>query len=82
MWGIYDTQDKLWIGNDTGPLIYGDHMMARASAQITEEAMLGSDLAGRFQAREIPESVWRLRDTVDLKHSPLEAIQRIEGRVE
>ena len=79
-WGIYDTQDNLWIGNADGPLTYEDHTLARIAAQVAEEALLGTDLAMRFQAREIPWRAWRLRDEVKLKHTPLEAIRRIEGR--
>ena len=80
MWGIYDTQDSMWIGDEAGPRAFEDHTLAQCAAQITEEALLGTDLACRFQAREIPESAWRLRDELALKHSPLEAIRRIEGR--
>ncbi len=79
-WGIFDTQDSLWVGNDNGPLIYEDFLLARISAQVTEMAVLGIDTAMRFQAREIFDRVWQKRDDVALKHSPLEAIRRIEGK--
>lgn len=78
MWGVYDTLDKLWIGNDDGPVSYDDQTIARAAAQIIEDMTTGTDLGGRFVARAIPANTFRLRDEIAARHTATESIRRIE----
>lgn len=82
MYGLYDTQDDCWIGDDNGARTIDDHMLARAMAQIVECQMLGTDLGGRIVAREIPEGPWTIKDEIPLKKSTLKAIQTIECKVD
>lgn len=79
MWGLFDTKDGLWLGNDSGPKTFDDHLLARCAAQIVETQMLGTDLGCRIQAREIQIVNPRIVDKVCLKMSGLKALQRIEG---
>jgi hypothetical protein len=84
-WAIYDTVDNLWIGNDHGPLIYDDdpekplltgEFMAKAAAQVA--AMQLDYSPTRLRAREWVDTTTRLRDEVQTKMTPLQALKRIE----
>jgi len=85
-WGVYDTVDNVWIGDDAGPVLYDNdpdkpeitgEFLAKASAQIVD-MRLGQP-PGRCRAREWVEQSVRLRDTVDTKMSTLTALERLEG---
>jgi hypothetical protein len=78
-YGLYDNQGKCWLGNEDGPKTFDDFMLARVAAQIVEDQITGSDLGCRIEAKELPEDSWKFKDTVSLKHSTLESLQRIEG---
>lgn len=78
-YGLWDTKDHCWLGDDNGPAGFKDLALARVAAQVAEDMMLGTDLAGRVQARELPSRRFRLRDEVPAKHTALESLQRIEG---
>lgn len=79
VWGIYDKADNCWIGNDDGPRLFDDHIIARMAAQVIECAVYGTDLGCKYEARIYPKAPVRLRDKVDLKLTPLKALERIEG---
>lgn len=36
-WGVYDTKDRCWMGNNTGPVVYDDLDTAKLSATILNE---------------------------------------------
>lgn len=78
-WGIYDTRDNCWIGDDAGPQVFEDHLLARISAQVMEDMLYGSDLGGRLVAKELNSNALRLKDEVPVKHSAIESLRRIEG---
>lgn len=77
--GIYDTKDNCWLGDDSGPRTFEDFMLARVAAQIWEDQVTGTDLGGRFKAYEIPEGSWNLKDHVAVKRSTLQSLRRVEG---
>lgn len=81
-WGILDTRDNLWLGDDNGPRMFDNEMLARCAAQIWEDQVLGTDLGGVFQVREIHDREWRIRDELEVKRTGLESLRRIEGDVE
>lgn len=81
-WGIFDTQDDLWIGDDNGPRVFEEEFIAKVAAQVVSDQVLGTDLVDRFQAREIEDREWRKRDEITVKRTTLESLQRIEGRVQ
>jgi len=51
-YGLYDTQDNCWIGNDDGPLSYTDQKLAQISAQVCGVQLQFEP--GRIRAAEIP----------------------------
>lgn len=80
-WGLWDTEDSVWMGNDDGPVVFADYGIARIAAQVID-VQLGQVLA-RTQAKEYQHGPKRLRDTVDAKMSPLQALNAIEnGRIQ
>lgn len=79
LYGIYDTKDNVWLGNEKGPRVFEDFMLARVAAQLAEMQVFGSDLGCLYQAKEIKDGKFLLRDEVKTKMSSLEALKRIEG---
>ena len=77
-WGILDTKDNLWLGDDTGPKLFDDLMLARCAAQLWEAQVLETDLGGRYQAREFT-GAGKIRGEVEAKFSAHEALKNIEG---
>lgn len=75
-WGVYDCQDKCWVGNDKGPLLYS-HLLARAAATLVNERM---ESHSRFRAMVWPGGPVRYRDEVRFRISNEVAFERIEGR--
>ena len=76
-WGVYDTETGTWMGNDDGPVIYTDFMMARVAAQMID-VQLGQR-PGRTEAREYQEGPKRLRETVKTRMTPEEALAAMES---
>jgi hypothetical protein len=87
-YGMYDTQDDCWIGDETGPRVFTiedsakcnglpHRVMAQIAAQMAE-VQLGYT-PGRIQAREFNAENLRLRDSVDTKMTPLEALIKLES---
>jgi len=35
-WGIFDTEDEVWIGDEHGPRLFTDKDIARVAAQMTD----------------------------------------------
>lgn len=77
MYGIYDTQDSCWLGDEHGPKLFEDFLVARVAAQVLDERL--GNRPGRSKAREYGGGANRLRDEVQTKMSTLDALQRIEG---
>ena len=76
MWGIFDTEDKIWIGNDDGPCHYEDKMTARLSAEVAD-VVLGQKI-GRCRARRLPKGSWKLRDEKPTIMKPEKALRLLE----
>jgi hypothetical protein len=79
LYGIYDTKDNVWLGDDFGPKRFDDFTIARIAAQVTEDQVFGSDLGGRYVAKPIPDAERHLRDEVTTKRTPLQSLRRIEN---
>lgn len=76
-WGIFDTVDELWLGDDQGPRLFEDETVAKIAAQVAD-VRLRQDL-GRSRAKEFPKGGYlKVKDELELKMSGLEAIKRIE----
>jgi hypothetical protein len=85
-WAVYDTQDKCWLGNDKGPLLYTNtsHLpftdgeyVAKAAATIANERML---TVSRFRARLFEGGQMMLRDEVKFRRTATEALAQLESR--
>lgn len=75
-YGVYDPVDNVWMGNDAGPVRYDDPLIARLVAELLE-VQVGLE-RGRLKAREYDCQNPRLRDSIDAKMKPEEAIRRME----
>lgn len=78
-YAVLDTNDDLWLGNESGPRTFDDRLLAQCAAQIWSDQVLGTDLSTRFQVREIPEGSFVIRDELEVKRSTLKSLRRIEG---
>jgi hypothetical protein len=90
-YGLYDTQDDCWLGDDTGPKLYTHelvaklnglplHTAARIAAQMIE-VQLGY-APGRLQPREFNEENLVLKDEVPTLMTAEEALTRLETTTE
>lgn len=89
VYGVYDTEDNCWIGDDKGPRLFtvadnektkgviNYEVLAKLSAQITNIQM--GYKPGRLVHREYKNEDLRLRDTLPVKMSGVEAIIIAEG---
>jgi hypothetical protein len=78
-YGVFDTKEEGWLGDEKGPRTFDDFTLARVAAQIAEVQLTGDYLGCRIKAKEFPDGEWKLRDTSELKYTSLEALQKIEG---
>jgi hypothetical protein len=87
-YGLYDTQDNCWLGDETGPKLYTRelveklnglplHTAARIAAQMIE-VQLGY-APGRLQPREFNGENLVLKDEVPTLMTAEEALTRLEG---
>lgn len=75
-YGIWDTTDKCWMGNDNGPLIYTEEWKANAAATIINE-QFGHSF--RYRKKVFWEDHVRLKDEVKPRLTALQALRKIEG---
>lgn len=75
-WGVLDTKDNLWIGDEKGPDLFSTEVLAKISAQVMG-VMAGYE-PGRLRERAYPEGPVRLKDSVDTKMDARTALRRIE----
>lgn len=76
-WGLLDTAENVWMGNNDGPRIFTDYMLARLAAQMVD-VQLGQE-PGRTRASEFAAANLRLRGTVPVKMSAKEALRGMES---
>jgi len=87
-YGIYDTQDNCWIGNETGPRVFTREdsaklngmpqvLAAKIAAQIWG-VQLGY-VAGRLRERVFDEKDLQMKDEVPTKMDGLEALKKLES---
>lgn len=72
-WGLLDTADNLWLGNQKGPLLYTDETIARAAASIAGER-LGQ--AFRVRAQRFESMTATFKDEITPEHSLDEALRK------
>lgn len=76
-YGLYDTADHCWIGNDTGPLRYNDRDFADLARNIVTEQMNWS--WARVRVRPYDGSGTQHKDTLATDRTVGEALRRLEG---
>jgi len=87
-YGIYDTQDNCWIGDETGPRLFTredsaklkgmpQQLAAKIAAQIWGIQL--DYASGRLQAVRFNETDLRMKDEVSTKMSGLEALKKLES---
>lgn len=84
--GIYDTKDNCWIGDDKGPKLFdpadfdGDEakakILARVAAQVIDVRL--KQAPGRLQAREYDEKPKVFKDEIATHMTSLDALKKIE----
>lgn len=89
-WGLYDSVDRCWIGNEAGPLVYrareinghlvAASMLARTAATVANERMKWK--RRRIVARPFARGAFKKKDEVTPVLSGVEAVARIKGRAE
>jgi hypothetical protein len=75
-YGLWDSKDNCWFGNDKGPNQYDDLKLARCAATILNEQF---NYGFRIRAREFPPGPVTRKDTVTANLSFAEALSKIEG---
>jgi hypothetical protein len=73
-YGLYDTEDDVWMGDDNGPKTFTDFMHARVASEVVDVRR-----PGRTKAREYDPAPKRLRDEVPTKMTTEEALRRMEN---
>lgn len=76
-WGLLDTQDNVWMGDDAGPKIYTEYLLARVAAQMMDEQL--GQKPGRTRALPYKGGATRLRDKVKTRMGALQALRNLEG---
>ena len=67
VFGLLDTEDNLWMGDDNGPSLYADHDLARITAEFRSVQLGWSPT--RIQATEYTQPATRKRDEVPVVRS-------------
>lgn len=75
--GLYDTQDHCWIGNDEGPLRYDDFQVARLAAEASA-AMLGWRIVRVRAVEYVKKGQPRLKDELPTVRSAEDALKALE----
>lgn len=77
MYGLYDTQDDCWLGDDQGPLLYEEEDVAKVSAQVLDVRL--KQAPGRTRAKPFAaeESLVK-KDEKETFMEAEEAIARLE----
>lgn len=79
--GIYDTKDKSWIGDESGPKLFDDELLAKVGRQVIACQLTGSDLTCvqmGWEVRPFNEGSLRKKSEQPLKFTGVEALTRIE----
>jgi hypothetical protein len=75
-YGVFDTQDNCWLGDDRGPKLFDVLIVARVSAQVTATQLGWSST--RLEGRAYDDSGNVLKDEVQTKMTPAQALRKIE----
>lgn len=76
-YGIYDTVDHCWIGDNDGPNLCENYTLQRLAAEVTEHQLYGTRV-GRLKATPFGDHPLKFKDSVNTKMSGEQAIKEIE----
>lgn len=79
-WGILDTKDNTWMGNENGPLLYDEEILAKLAARVLETRLRW--FAGRIRAKVYPGGPKQLKDKLTPKIDAVTALKRLESGLE
>ena len=74
MWGLYDTKDNVWMGDDEGPRLFSDSLVAQVAAQILDTRLRQEP--GRTRPKEFEPRELRLKDEITPKMTHAQAFKR------
>jgi hypothetical protein len=74
LFGLWDGRDQCWLGNESGPLVYEEKLMAQLAATISTERL------GRWVLPRVLVGYGKKKDDITPRISAEEAIRRIESR--
>lgn len=80
-YGIYDTIDCCWLGNDTGPALFrADDLDLAEIARSVCVVRLGIHAPGRLVVRVYDEPEVQLRDSIPTTITNTEALDYLQGK--
>lgn len=87
-YGIYDTQDCCWLGDENGPKLFDrDHELVKRGLPQRVAAQIAAQMTAvqvgypqtRLVAREFKPQELVHKDSVDTKMSAVEALRKLEN---
>jgi hypothetical protein len=75
-WGIFDTEDGVWLGDHKGPASFAEKNIAQAAAQMADVRL--RQKPGRCRPKRLPAGPMRYRDEKPAFMTVEEALCRIE----
>lgn len=76
MYGLYDTQDDCWLGDNKGPLLYEEEDLAKVGAQVLDVRL--KQAPGRTRAKPFAEESLVKKDEKETFVEAEEAIAKLE----
>lgn len=76
-YGVFDVKDKCWIGDDKGPRLFDDMLLARVAAEMVDVQL--KTIMGRHRAKPYLVEANKLRDEVQVQVSSERALELLEG---
>ena len=76
MYGLYDTEDGLWMGDETGPLTHSDERVARVLAMVCDRSL--RQKPGRTHAKEFVADTVKLHDSKPMFEPAVVALAQLE----
>lgn len=76
-WGIFDTVEKVWIGDESGPRLFEERWLAKVAAQIVD-VRIGQE-PGTCREKPFTQQPVRLKDTVATQMDSLTALRKLES---
>lgn len=82
--GLWDSKDKCWLGDDKGPTKFTDWNLCRLAAAVVSEQLEGPILRdhpirARVRPASLPKDKFHCTGETPTRMTPLAAIQNIEG---